>query len=120
MSLSRNQIILASLLIILVIAGLVVGLILTRRSQTTRSEAAGTETPFATVPPFESGTAGGGLPKVPPAPLKGDCSGDGQVTQDDESCFMQHYLAKDSAADMDNSGQVNSLDLTIFRNLIAR
>lgn len=117
MQLSRTQIILASLLIILIIAGLVVGLLLTRQTQTTRSEA---EEPFATVPPFEKDLIGGGLPTVPPAPLKGDCTGDGQVTQADESCFMQHYLAKESAADMDGSGQVNTLDLTIFRNLIAR
>lgn len=117
MHLSRNQIILASLLVILIIAGLVIGLILTRQTQTARSEA---EEPFATIPPFAEDVTNGGLPTVPPAPQKGDCTGDGQVTQADESCFMQHYLAKDSEADMDGSGQVNSLDLTIFKNLISQ
>lgn len=112
MKVPKTQLILIILLIILIVGGLVATFILNNNNQpnTLRSEAS-EGTPVISI----------AQPKLPGGmPLKGDFNGDGAVDQNDESLFMLKYQAKDPSADLDGSGQVNSLDITTFKMLISK
>ena len=41
-----------------------------------------------------------------------------RATDIDESLFMDKFQSKDIGADLDGSGQVNTLDIATFRNLV--
>jgi len=105
----RKQIIFGGLLVILLTGGLIAGLILTQKPQTAESEAA-EEQSYPTLPGYK------GAPQEK-TPLKGDFNGDGKVDAGDRSLFMIKFRAQDPGADLDNSGQVNTLDLTLFKQL---
>ena len=123
MNFSRTQLIITVSLIVVLVGGLAVGLFLVSRqeSQSTETSAAEVDRPnaFATIPAFPDENTNN-LPQNPtPAPKNSpDYNGDGRVDQNDETLFMQKYQASDPAADLDNSGSVNSLDLSAFKSLL--
>jgi hypothetical protein len=95
--------------LIIVLSGIAIGANLALKQQKTETSAASPQ-PITHLPAGEAGY---------PLPItkKGDLNGDGKIDKLDESLFMLKFRARDKGADIDNSGQVNTLDLALFRNL---
>ena len=102
-----------------------VGYFASRFSQNPSTSAAGEQT-FSGIPEFgdkfkqpTSKKQGSEVDNIPSSAVKGDFNGDGAVTVDDESVFLIKYQSKDPSADLDGSGQVNTLDFAAFRQLVS-
>lgn len=82
------------LISIILLIGIVTGVALVKRQQKIEGEAVETSEPKAY--------------------RQEDFNGDGKVDNQDFVIFREKYAAKDPAADLDDSGEVNSLDYNLF------
>ena len=94
---SKGQIFIIILIVIVGVGGIVVGYFAPRIWQNTSTSAAEVQE-FPTIPEFE------------------DQPASAETSSDDES-FMTKFENKDPSADLDGSGQVNTLDLAKYRQL---
>lgn len=92
---SKGRIVVVLLVVIVGIAGVVVGYFASRFSQDPSTKAAS----FAEIPTLKTD----------------ETSSD--ETSSDETDFMTKFENKDPSADLDGSGQVNTLDLAKYRQL---
>jgi len=119
---SKKQIFVVVLVAIVGALGIVVGYFASRFSQNPSTSAA-EEQVLPGIPAFNQELGNdvpGSFPieEIPPSGVKGDFNGDGAVSSADESLFMTKYQSKDASADLDGSGQVNTLDVAAFRQLL--